>query len=500
MGENNQNTINNSIAWIISFNGYEFTDVTFEDFCTKFINLIPNDLGRLNAKTINEAVRALSDEVIIALRKGLCSYLLSISSALEKNKYHLKKKTKGSTALKEIYELIKIIAENEPITDIILDEYFYLAGDKFQQKNQELIENLFTNIEEIKINISETRTTDHEIKKLNSRMDAIDATLNLIVNMLKNPNENRIATTRDGSNSNPILLDQTAFPSLPVSMNTNSNLGSIFRNNATNPGQTPKSHKRVRLDHLNSANETNGNESPGTNRSNYNNKNNNNNNNNSSKQAKTRSNNQNLRQKNTAQRRLQNFDSTVQSSVNTEIREENPWTLKAKKNKVINKTYRKTVGTCDDETNTIATIKRTYPVYIGRIQNNISTEQITSFLNQKFKKPISDLTKIQLNHSNFSSYFFYIDFLEQSLIKNKEIWPHGLIIDRYNRPRSKPANLSSITTTLLTNSQNSQTNNIAPTAAATSNVVLQISTNNNFNVLNDETNMDMLGSSSSLTD
>jgi len=329
-------------------------------------------------------------------------------------------------------------------------------------------------------------------------MDAMDATLNLIVNMLKNPNENRIATVRDGSDSNPILLDKTAFPPLPISMNTNSNLSSIFRNNSTNPSQTPKTLKRVRLsnDQLDSANGTNGNATPTTNRS----KNNNNNDNNSSKQAQTRSNNQNLRQKNTAQRRLRNFDSTVQSSVSTEIIEENPWTLKAKKNKVINKTYRKTVGTCYDETNTIATIKRTYPVYIGRIQNNISTEQITSFLNQKFKKPISELTKIQLKHSNFSSYYFYIDFLEQSLIKNKEIWPHGLIIDRYNRPRAKPANLSSITNALPTNNQHSQPNIIAPAAVASSNVVQQTSTNNNFSLLNDETNMDMLSSSSSHTD
>ena len=96
-----------------------------------------------------------------------------------------------------------------------------------------------------------------------------------------------------------------------------------------------------------------------------------------------------------------------------------------------------------DTSITKATINRTYPVYIGRVQNDIKLDEIENFLNQKFKKPITDLTKLQLNHSNFSSYYYYIDFLEQYLIKNKEIWPHGLIIERHYRPRSKPANLSS---------------------------------------------------------
>ena len=76
MGENSYNTTNNSIAWIFGYKDHNFTDATFAEFCKKFIQQIPNELGRLNAKTINEAVRIFTDEVIIALRKALCAHLL----------------------------------------------------------------------------------------------------------------------------------------------------------------------------------------------------------------------------------------------------------------------------------------------------------------------------------------------------------------------------------------------------------------------------------------
>lgn len=514
MGENSYNTVNNSIAWIIAYKDYMFTDASFDEFCVKFIQQIPNELGRLNAKTLNEAIRVFPDEFIIALRKALCTHILSISTVQDKTKLHIKKKTKGSTALKEIYELVRLIASgDEPITEVILDEYFFLAGDKFQQKNQELLENLFTNIEEIKINISEIHAKDSEIQKLNNRMDSIDQTLNLIISMLKNPIDNRSAASTEGSNSNPIHLDKMGFPPLP---NPSVSFNSIFRN-TPNPNQTPNSaRKRVRIenDQTNSANLINKISTSSTTRrlnntSNTNiNSNNNNSNNPKSNQASTRNSSQHMRQKGPAQKRLLNYDSTDQNSANTQIREETPWVLKAKKSKAINKTYLKTVGTCVDTSIGIATIKRTYPVYIGRVQNGISNEEIEKFLNQKFKQPIEGLTKLQLNHTHFSSYYFYIDFLEQDLIKNKEIWPHGLIVDRFNRPRSKPVSLhaqpilnNNLASQQPNNSQTSQTSSLPTQNASNSSTftATNTSTSNSFALLTDENNMDTINPPSSQT-
>ena len=92
MGEQGQSPVNNSIAWIIAYKNHQFTDAIFEEFSKNFIENIPHELGRLNAKSINEAVRALSDEVIIALRKSLCNHLLSKSLTQDKTKFILKKK------------------------------------------------------------------------------------------------------------------------------------------------------------------------------------------------------------------------------------------------------------------------------------------------------------------------------------------------------------------------------------------------------------------------
>ena len=143
----------------------------------------------------------------------------------------------------------------------------------------------------------------------------------------------------------------------------------------------------------------------------------------------------------------------------------------------------------------ISTINKTFPVFIGRLDNNITIENIEKFLNTKFKTAISGLKKINLNHNHFSSYYFYIDILEKDIIYSKNEWPQGLIISRYNSPRVQTV------TKLLTQAAPTKTTTLPDNSI--SKTQPPISTNNSgpnansnvFSNLNDETDNSMESSS-----
>ena len=102
--------------------------------------------------------------------------------------------------------------------------------------------------------------------------------------------------------------------------------------------------------------------------------------------------------------------------------------------------YKRQCGTNASTSNLIATVNRTFPLFIGRICNETTKEKLQEYLETKFKTKPTGLTKVQLKHNHFSSYFCYINVLEKEIADNKSNWEQGLIIGRYNAPReSRPA-------------------------------------------------------------
>ena len=461
---------NESIQWIHSLAYVIITDENHMSIFQRFIEYIPNSFSRLNVTQFNHAIRVHKDRFLIWLRKMMCEHLLTLTG-FDKNNYSLKNKNKGHTALMDIFPLIALIADYKSVTKSHLTDYFKIKNEKNSsiylenEFDNDILEELHTNAEEIKLEMSEVKTEMSVVKSqmsvvksqmseicnyqktLSTRHESLDSTLTRIEALL-NKTQRFNPTNLLGSSNNPIPINNNNhFPNLATPSNTQA-FAALMRNNSNN--QSPRSSKRTRNDQQATTSQiTRTNTQP------------------NGQNVINRIPNANTRQQSSSQSALRNFNSFEPGSKNTEIRKENEWTTKTRRfNK--SKGYFKSVGTGAVVSDLISTVNKTYPVFIGRLDNTISKENIEKFLNTKFKTPISGLTQITLKHKHFSSYYLYINILEKKLIENKNEWPQGLIVNRYSPPRAQPVTLpitnttapsvSAVTTTTQQHSSSDSTN------------------------------------------
>ena len=482
MSSVNDQLQNESITWIHSLAETIITDENCMNIIEKFISYIPNSFCRLNVTQFNNAIKLLKDKFLIWLRKMLCEYLLDITHA-EKSNFSLKNKNKGHTALMDIFPLVALIADHKSVTKTHLEYFFKIKNDKITENNNdnefdpETMDELHTNIEEIRYEMSEIRAFQLTLTK---RFNSLDSMLTKIMEAIMKPQLNSI--NQLGSSNNPIPINNNNFPSLTAPSNNNSQaFASLMRASAN---ETPRNNvnnpnKRTRNDNCNQqANTAQNNTASQPTRAATQSKGQNIINNNR---------NANLRIQSSRQQTVRNFNSFDPGSKNTEILKENEWKTKAKRSNK-SKEYFKSVGTGTDSSNLITTVNKTFPVFIGRLDNNITAENIEIFLNTKFKTPIKGLTKIKLNHNHFSSYYFYVNIMEKDIIYSKNEWPQGLLVSRYTSPRIPPViNLTSSTAnapnTTSTATSSSTTNETQPNNCTQN--------TNRFVNLNDETENSM---------
>lgn len=76
------------------------------------------------------------------------------------------------------------------------------------------------------------------------------------------------------------------------------------------------------------------------------------------------------------------------------------------------------------------TAPRLFHVYLGRVHSRMNKDDVVNLLNRLNIKHF-DLKQIETKHSNSKSFTFAIDYFDREIIKNKEIWPRGLIVNRF---------------------------------------------------------------------
>ena len=105
-----------------------------------------------------------------------------------------------------------------------------------------------------------------------------------------------------------------------------------------------------------------------------------------------------------------------------------------------NKNWLKSAGTKDIESFKVA--ERQCTIYIGRVDLTMKSEDIENLLttlNIKF----SNIKPINTSHNKFKSFTFSINYMDKNIIYQKELWPKGLIINRYfyNKNNSPSTNI-----------------------------------------------------------
>ena len=96
----------------------------------------------------------------------------------------------------DIHSLVMNIADIQSVSLEELSTYFNNTS-KEGNKNQDILEDLFVSIEDIKFEISEVR--DSQLQ-LNNRLSSLEATLNKI--------HSKIEACQTGSSLNPIIVER----------------------------------------------------------------------------------------------------------------------------------------------------------------------------------------------------------------------------------------------------------------------------------------------------
>lgn len=73
--------------------------------------------------------------------------------------------------------------------------------------------------------------------------------------------------------------------------------------------------------------------------------------------------------------------------------------------------------------------ERKLPIYIGRISNEMGTEDVIKLLNQ-MKINHSELKLLERKHNFFKSYSFLINAKDKDSILDPSIWPEGIVVNR----------------------------------------------------------------------
>ena len=107
-----------------------------------------------------------------------------------------------------------------------------------------------------------------------------------------------------------------------------------------------------------------------------------------------------------------------------------------------NKRWLNSVGQL--QTTNFKVAPRPYQVYLGRIDNSMNEKDVTELLN-KLEIKFFNLKQINTVHNNFKSFCFSIDYLDREIIKNKEIWPRGLVVNRLINKKSTASTSSQAT-------------------------------------------------------
>ncbi len=437
-------------------------DVIFESFMN-CISLNINQFARLNKTELMNYFLNLPKEICAEVRSQL-SYEFISHHKFDENTHILRNRTAINPIVSDIYDLIQFnTADSNSVHNANLGQVYIIEAPEITQENENNIsindnydmmdtQFLLNNIKSIlqenqksifdKVNsqskhikelIEEKKGLKQEIVKINSKLDQLQTQM----------------SNKNCANDNDII---------PI--NSNSSLSNNSQNsNEQNNRQQPIASYATRVSNTSNINfNTQQQKRPNTNQNN-NNLTNKTPRINANSRPSTNSTNNNIRQNTTTQKTLRNFNSQNPNAPNTNIPKETPWRTAGPKIRKFNKSnqYLKSVGT-NKSNSELLVVDKPFSVYIGRLDNSISTDRISAFLKSIFKSKISDLKEVKQNHTWFKSYWFTISYLEKSLIDQKELWPSGCVVDRYRRPKSAPATSLTSNATNTTNTTSNNTN------------------------------------------
>lgn len=83
-------------------------------------------------------------------------------------------------------------------------------------------------------------------------------------------------------------------------------------------------------------------------------------------------------------------------------------------------------------------VKRTADVFLGRIDNEVSSDDIKQYVSENFEVTLSDIKELSIKTDQYKAFKLSMSLGEREKVFNSELWPEGVIIDKfYNRTRKE---------------------------------------------------------------
>ena len=132
------------------------------------------------------------------------------------------------------------------------------------------------------------------------------------------------------------------------------------------------------------------------------------------------------------------------SDVNTEERE-GGWKLVQKKRKQRNSADHATdmrtprtsnfrvMGARKDGRLALKGVKKTADIYLGRVDRDVSTEDIQQYIKEVFNITVEKIENLQIRTDQYSAFKITIDLAVRDELFKPESWPDGIVVNKFYR-------------------------------------------------------------------
>ena len=81
-------------------------------------------------------------------------------------------------------------------------------------------------------------------------------------------------------------------------------------------------------------------------------------------------------------------------------------------------------------------VKRTADVFLGRIDNVVSVDDIHTYVSENFKVKLCNVEELTIKAKEYKAFKLTLDFNEREKLFNSELWPENVVVDKfYNRSK-----------------------------------------------------------------
>ena len=78
-------------------------------------------------------------------------------------------------------------------------------------------------------------------------------------------------------------------------------------------------------------------------------------------------------------------------------------------------------------------VKKTADIYLGRVDRDVSTEDIQQYIKEVFNITVEKIENLQIRTDQYSAFKITIDLAVRDELFKPESWPEGIVVNKFYR-------------------------------------------------------------------